>query len=66
MLLYDNQPLKYANYNINAVVNIIDKAIKNKLFEENIIQNLPFLTWNKLIKKIVLHIHPHLMKKKLH
>ncbi len=51
VLLYDNQPLKYANYNINAVVNIIDKAIKNKLFEENIIQNLPFLTWNKLIKK---------------
>ena len=42
VLLYDNQPLKYANYNINAVVNIIEKAIKDKLFEENIIQNLPF------------------------
>lgn len=59
MLLYDNQPLKDANYNINVLVDIIEKNIKDKLkselkqkqtFENNIIQKLPYLTWKKTIK----------------
>lgn len=59
VLLYDNQPLKYANYNINVLVDIIEKNIKDKLkselkqkqtFENNIIQKLPYLTWKKTIK----------------
>lgn len=58
-LLYDNQPLKYENYNINVLVDIIEKNIKDKLkselkqkqtFENNIIQKLPYLTWKKTIK----------------